>query len=695
MRIQNFFSQFPLVQELQKAFTKSDVSAFFPCKVQGAVSAQQTDDLQSLLKKTQADPAGAILFKAIRAHIEASDLELELVLDRESATKAGVAPGEHIGCGVWYLDLEKLQHDPKAAVRELAKLYEGMTKTQHGAYANIPQHRLPSPGDKLVKQWDKFVAHAKPNELRQEAVDRMRAWVNESRYYGGIRHEQMLDLLARVERQDDIPQYEYELNLKGLNLDAIAGIPDDVRALDLSENRIRSMGTLPKHLNTLKVNANDMGTGRAIFLFRKLPSSVRRLELDDNHIMVMMWTAPKDLEHFSISGNGLLALPSVPPGLRVLQARDNEISDLQHFRAPPAMTTLDLRNNRFKAWPAEIGNLGGACTVDLRRNRLTGTPPSGPRVICPTADDISEEPSIALNKLVAATKRWMDEPSSALQGQLRTISHDRNASAFVDFLNKLGTSKSAQLPDCRRNMADLITMIANPDRAELRKTVFTICRTAAESCEDRAAICWTDLNVARLEDDIKSGLYDNRLQDLVLAGRQVLRLKVLTDIATAHVARTKPRDPLELHLGYQVMLRDTLQLSMVLPEMDFPPFSSLTAGVLQQARNTVIERESTEFRQFLYQDWEGWQHELKRNYSTEYEAAQQERYAIHLADRPEVPTQYESALTEALESRGIPADDDNARTQLGVVVERELSGPILEKLMMAYLASRGLSDIPL
>jgi hypothetical protein len=688
LRIQTFFSQFPLVHELQKALTKSDVSAFFPCKVQGAVSAQQADDLQALLKKTQADPAGASLLKAIRAHVEASDLQLELALDRESATKAGVKPGEHIACGVWYLDLERLQHDHKAAVRELAMLYEGMTKTQHGEYANIPQHRLPRPEDKLVKQWDKFVAHGNPNELRQEAVDRMRAWVNESRYYGGISHEQMLDLLARVERQDDIPQYEYELNLKGLNLDAIAGIPDDVRALDLSENLIRSMGKLPKSLNTLKMNANDVATGRAIFLFRKLPSSVRRLELDDNRIMVMMWTAPKDLEHFSISGNGLLAVPSVPPGLRVLQARDNEIRDLQHFRAPPAMTTLDLQNNRFEAWPPEIGNLGAECTVDLRRNRLTGTPPSGPRVICPTADDISEEPSIALNKLVAATKRWMDEPSPALQGQLRTISHDRNASAFVDFLNKLGTSKSAQLPDCRGNMADLITMIASPARAELRKTVFTICRTAAESCEDRAAICWTDLNVARLEDDIKRGLYDHRLQDLVLAGRQVFRLKVLTDIATAHVARTKPLDPLEVHLGYQVMLRDALQLSMVLPEMDFPPFSSLTPDILRQARITVNERESTEFRQFLYQDWEGWQHELKRNYSTEYEAAQQERYEMDA-------TQYESALTQALESRLIPADDDNARAQLGVVVERELSGPILEKLTMAYLASRGLSDIPL
>lgn len=225
-------------------------------------------------------------------------------------------------------------------------------------------------------------------------------------------------------------------------------------------------------------------------------------------------------------------------------------------------------------------------------------------------------------------------------------------------------------------------------RPRLREQYFELASGATASCEDRVTLTWNGMQTARLNADVKDGLYDSQLDQLLQHGRVMFRLEALDDIARETVRSLRRADPdanideIEVYLAYQTQLRDRLELRHIAPDMRFLNLSDVTADDVARAETSVREQEAAGFADFLATRWEPWDTVVKRIAPDDH-AAMRDRLADAMED--EFPTR----LNERLAEPGL-TDDVDARRVVGAQILSEIACEIKGELMHKVLREQGL-----
>ncbi len=219
-----------------------------------------------------------------------------------------------------------------------------------------------------------------------------------------------------------------------------------------------------------------------------------------------------------------------------------------------------------------------------------------------------------------ALARW-DALAQGLAGRDKAVE-------FMQFLVRLRGSASYSNAVFREHAGQWLVELSRPGRRALLEDTLAICRDATGTCEDRIVSTWNDMQNLRRNDDIRQGLYDDRVGEVIAIARQMFRIQVLIEIARRKELSLTVVDPVEVYLACVVRLRESLGLTAVAPHMRFYDVSGVTAADLEQAQEIVRRRERDEFDQFLVLDYEPWQTLLKRKDPQVYAEAEVQAHQL-------------------------------------------------------------------
>nr|WP_232462536.1 NEL domain-containing protein [Bordetella genomosp. 9] len=93
-----------------------------------------------------------------------------------------------------------------------------------------------------------------------------------------------------------------------------------------------------------------------------------------------------------------------------------------------------------------------------------------------------------------------------------------DAKEFAIFLDRLRATLSFRDPAFRAQVHDWLAELSKPDRATLLDETLAVCRGGTESCEDRLVATWNDAQNLRRNDDIRNGVYDQRIDEVLDTG---------------------------------------------------------------------------------------------------------------------------------------------------------------------------------
>ncbi|ARP82736.1 hypothetical protein CAL12_19195 [Bordetella genomosp. 8] len=495
------------------------------------------------------------------------------------------------------------------------------------------------------------------------------------------------------------------LGLTGNRLRVAPTLPDGLKELLIAHNDLPSLpAQLPAGLELLDASSNVLAS-----LPDSLPASLRLLHVSHNRLERLP-TLPDGLIELDVSWNSLDGLPDLPTHLRVLEAGANRLEslpadlprDLEMLivprnrlqrlpdELPRRLTLLTAQYNAIELLPSNIVDLA-SCTIHLDGNPLApGTIPiiavgnAGPRIFFNPAEG---QPMGRRRTLAEVTRVWWSDPSQEARTRWdaidRALGSRDDVVEFAGFVDKLRMTISFRDPGFRAQVEDWLTELSKPERQALLDDTLLVCNGATQTCEDRITVAWNDMQKLRRNDDIRRGLYDERVHEAVDIAREMFRIDVLTEFATRQQrGRTVP-DPVELYLAYLVRLREPLDLTTVAPMMRFYELSLVTPHDLVKARETVQVRERADFDMFLVLDYEPWQTLLKRRDAAAYARAQEE------AER-QLAAQFDGLLQAAVDGLGLdPADAallDNARANLGPGIMRRIRYEAMRPLSEQHLS---------
>ncbi|HTK00053.1 MAG TPA: NEL-type E3 ubiquitin ligase domain-containing protein, partial [Bordetella sp.] len=501
-----------------------------------------------------------------------------------------------------------------------------------------------------------------------------------------------------------LPPNLVRLNLGRNRLPAVPDLPNSLQELMIHENNLETLpAALPRGLELLDVSNNALTR-----LPVHLPPDLQVLHAGHNRLEELP-ALPATLEELDVSWNHLRALPDLPDTLRILEGGANALEELpadlppdlelllvprNRLRRlpddlPRSLTVLAVQHNAIEDLPASIAELE-SCTVHVDGNRLSAAAVSfidggrgRPRIFYSSPDGAGGQP---VRSLAQSVRYWWTQ--SAVEAQQRWDAIERavgmrpDAAEFALFLDRLRTTASYRDAGFRAQVVEWLTELSRPERKTLLDETLGVCQGATESCEDRVVATWNDAQNLRRNDDVRLGVYDDRIPDVLDTARQMFRINVLTEIARGH-ERTRPvLDPVELYLAYLVRLRDSLGLTTVAPAMRFYDLSFVTPHDLAKARETVLARERGEFNTFLVLDYEPWQTLLRRKDAQGYAQAEQEVHRL-------LETTYEQRLGEEIDKLGLDPGNKaliaDARKDLGPVIMREIRYRALSPLTDKYL----------
>ncbi|MGY4473533.1 hypothetical protein ACVILL_000947 [Bradyrhizobium sp. USDA 3364] len=507
-----------------------------------------------------------------------------------------------------------------------------------------------------------------------------------------------------------------------------AQLPGGLRDLYASDNRLTSLPALPSRLRNLHLMANELTS-----LPAELPSRLRSLMVDGNQLtdlpalpatieefsasnnqLTSLPDLPARLRRLDVSENQLTSLPDLPARLRYLDASDNQLTSLPEIPArvgyldvsenqltnlpetlPVSLEMLGASNNQLTGLPATaLTQLSSVSSIDLRSNPIPppvladlasvtrGADYAGPQVLLSMPLQPVEHQPPLLREVVAD---WLaDEPGAVDTWQ--GFAEEPGAQDFALFLERLAGTVNYGHQAFRDQVAESLLQAAM--RPQLRKQYFELANGATASCEDRITLTWNGMQTARLNADVKDGLYDNRLDQLLQHGRVMFRLEALDDIARKTVSSLRRADPeanideIEVYLAYQTQLRDRLELRHIAPDMRFLNLAEVTADDVARAETSVRQQEATGFADFLATRWEPWDAAVRR-IAPDNHAAARDRIADALED--EFPTR----LNERLAEHGL-TDDVDAQRVVGAQILSEIAREIKGELMHKVLREHGL-----
>ncbi|CAM3778126.1 NEL domain-containing protein [Bordetella sputigena] len=487
------------------------------------------------------------------------------------------------------------------------------------------------------------------------------------------------------------------LGLGGNRLTVVPALPKDLKELVLQENSLEALPHgLPRGLELLDVSNNVLTR-----LPDDLPPAMRVLHAEHNRLDQLP-SLPAWLEELDVSWNRLRSLGELPRWLRILEAGNNILETLPGNLSPRLEVLIAPRNrltrlpddlpnrlsllavqlNAIEELPGNIADLEH-CSIHLDGNPLApGAVPlivvgsAGPRIFF---DDSANAVAQRARTVGGAVRYWWSRPSVDAQARWDAIDQalGRRADAmeFALVLDRLRTTVSYRDPAFRAQVEAWLVDLSRPERRSLFDETLALCQGASETCEDGLISIWNDVQMLRANDDVRAGLFDDRVQEVVETARQIFRIDALTAFARRHERERVVIDPVELYLAYAVRLRDVLGLTMVAPMMRFYDLSSVTAHDLCKARDTVQALERAEFDRFLVLDYEPWQTLLKRKDAKAYAEAEQ-------AAHRDLDAKFTGELDKELAKLGLDPENAAARAD----AEKDLGPGIMRQIRYEAMA---------
>ncbi len=487
---------------------------------------------------------------------------------------------------------------------------------------------------------------------------------------------------------ENLPSGLVDLNIQNNQLTVLpATLPRRLLYLSVQNNQLTALPeTLPPALESLNVSSN-----RLCALPEILPPELIVLYVPDNQLTALPGTLPPELAVLHVQNNQLTALPeNMPPGLGHLEANNNSLTRLPEI-LPPELTILHVQNNQLTALPEALPT--GLRTLYVHNNRLTtlpeclvsrlqanvyvdGNPLSertiqglqqllstegyqGSRIYFSMGDSVSHPENRPLHE---AARAWLSPPEADLWQAFQT---EANALAFGGFLDYLGRTRNAENPDFRARVSALLAQLAGD--AGLRAMAFMVAMDATETCEDRVTYTLHHIQSMMQVSEAERGDFDSRLPALVAVGRETFRLEQIEQIAREKVKSLHFVDEIEVYLGYQNRLRESLELHTVTDEMRFFGVSGITPSDLQEAEVRIRTSEDSQFSTW-FAHWAPWHRVMERIAPAVWREAVAEREGIMETE------EYRSRVSAALAPLGITGDADAERAaETGVFEEMNTS----------------------
>ncbi|CAM3762092.1 NEL domain-containing protein [Bordetella sputigena] len=308
--------------------------------------------------------------------------------------------------------------------------------------------------------------------------------------------------------------------------------------------------------------------------------------------------------------------------------------------------------------------------------------------------------------------RWNDIALSAAVEPSGLVS-------FKKFLLALKFTHIHNSAVTREELSRWLARAAEPDRAALRAEAFRICDEGSSMCRDNALLTWNRLKILMLKDDVLAGRYAGELRIICKLGLDTLRMDSLEAIAQDKIialhkvnkqrleqiqermlAKPQPGqlpqdsvasglipiDPIEIMLDYHVSLRKEFNLPLSVEEMTFTTLSVLTPRDIEQARDAIKRIEGEWFHEYLLLDFSPFLLEVRRQIGPEKCAEVEAELHAGLEG-------FDERLLERLRDIGA-SDDEQARRNMGVRLERELRYNTWLPHANAALEAAGLAPLP-
>ncbi|EMA3751859.1 SPI-1 type III secretion system effector E3 ubiquitin transferase SlrP [Salmonella enterica] len=579
--------------------------------------------------------------------------------------------------------------------------------------------------------WSEWAKEAPPKEAqgREKAVQRMRDCLKNNQTELRLKilglttipayiPEQITTLILDHNELKSLPE-----NLQG-NIQTLfarsnqltsipATLPDTIQKMDLSINFITELpGRLPSALQSLDLFHNKISC-----LPENLPEELLYLSVYDNSVSTLPEHLPSGITHLNVQSNSLTALPeTLPPGLKTLEAGENALTSLPET-LPSTLQNLDVSHNHLINLPE---NLPAALQVmQASRNHLVRLPESlphfrgeGPRParIIVEYNPFSERTIQNMQRLMSsvdyqgpqvffamgdfsivrvtrplheAVKGWLTCLEEEDVNKWRAFEAEANAAAFSGFLDYLGDTQNTRHPDFKEQVSAWLMRLAGD--SALRETAFIIAMDATISCEDRVTLTYHQMKEATLVHDAERGAFDSQLAELIMAGREIFRLEQVESLAREKVKRLFFIDEIEVYLGFQNQLRESLSLTTMTQEMRFYNVSGITESDLDEAEIRIKIAENSDFHKW-FALWGPWHKVLERIAPEEWREMMDKRAECIETE------EYQRRVNAELEALGIAGDPD-AERMTGMRIMEEINQTLFTESMENVLMKKGVSSL--
>lgn len=492
---------------------------------------------------------------------------------------------------------------------------------------------------------------------------------------------------VKVLRLDDVKLQQPELMLKNypkLESVELIGNPQ-ITSVIVSEG-------LPS-LREIKINNNPQLSTLEV----KNSFDLRRLDVTGSpglrrvHLTEQMRT----LQHINLSNNGWTSINGLEsnglPSLTTLNLSRNQLANLEGLPEQLGrLNELDLSNNQFRSFPDRLWTLSQSTYSpgrqpmvilesnpfsDAVRNNIETAANTvtyqGPQIVFSRETGAEQAVARPLTEVVAS---WY-ERALPLDRQTLWSQFDQEDSAkeFSAFLDRLRGTPSYNSAEFRAQVRSWLEKLEGNE--ELRQNSFIASHCATDTCDDRVALAYNNMKQVLLNDEVKTGKYDEKPVALREVLRGLYRLELLEEIARKKASTMRVVDPIEVYLDYQVKLRDKLQLPTEISVMRYG--SGLKASDLADAEKQVRATETKGFTEYLANN-ESMQTVLERRFAEEF--AQAKEAFVDIVSDPEV---YRASISAEMAKESLPVDDDSIR-EYGPTFNRNLAyryyGPLIEKI---------------
>jgi len=376
---------------------------------------------------------------------------------------------------------------------------------------------------------------------------------------------------------------------------------DHLKELYCSDNQLSSLSNLPEKLTKLVCSDNQLSS------LPNLPEKLTKLVCSDNQLSSLP-NLPETLKELYCSCNQLNSLPSLPATLTKLACSDNHLSSLPSL--PATLKELDCFNNHLSSLPS----LPEALTwLDCEENYLT---PQSANL--PARFELGSQKEADPSDVLQVFKIKAHDPSlQHFDENMFSDQPDLQAN-ILTWLSKLTGSDEFKHETYGPVFATKILCILQcaQDNPGYCKTLQASLLEALSNCVDRASLPVNYLEVQKRIIDSKDDSLKNVLE--ILKGS--FALNKLEQLSRAFMQFHPNVDEIEVYLGFQVKLKDALNLPIDLHNMNYFACSTITQNDLDQAETTVKEalKNAQDVTDYLISD-KTWTDRLKKEFRVELE----------------------------------------------------------------------------